>query len=281
MLANGVKETTNTTGTGTITLNAVSGFVRFGDAFSVGDLAGYEIVSGNDREWGVGTVGASNTLARTRVIATLVSGVYDRTAPTAITLSGTSIVSCVDHAGTPRFLLPINKNRYFVPSGFTGRGLANSLLTANRQYYVPFMLPRNMEVNELGISVGTAVAASTVSIAIYDDTLVSGNNWPDTILASVSALDSATTGYKSGTVSLLLEAGHIYWASAIASHAISVYSVNATVDALALLGYSSENKSSATLYYEAGAGSTLATTAATALTAGDSQNPPGIHLKEL
>lgn len=87
-----VKETTATTGTGTITLTAVTGWARFGSAYAVSDVVPYAIEDGNNKEVGLGTVGASNTLARTTVLATLVAGTYDDTSPVAITLSGGATV---------------------------------------------------------------------------------------------------------------------------------------------------------------------------------------------
>jgi hypothetical protein len=94
MFGNWIKENTTTSGTGTMTLSAVTGFERFSDAFSVGDLVYYEIRDGNNREAGIGTLGASNTLARTTVLETLVAGTRS-TAGTALTLSGgTAEVYC-------------------------------------------------------------------------------------------------------------------------------------------------------------------------------------------
>lgn len=89
---NFVKETTTTSGTGTLTLTAVTGWARFADAYANGDVVPYAIRNGNNREVGWGTVGAGNTLARTTVLATLVAGVYDDTAPAALTLAGESVV---------------------------------------------------------------------------------------------------------------------------------------------------------------------------------------------
>lgn len=88
MLANWVKETTTTSGTGTVTLSSLTGAVRFSQVFSVGDKVYYTIQDGNNREVGIGTVGASNTLQRTTVLETLVSGTWSGGSPAAITLSG-------------------------------------------------------------------------------------------------------------------------------------------------------------------------------------------------
>ena len=87
-----VRESTATAGTGAVTLAALTGWARFSQAYSVGDVVPYTIANGDNKEVGLGTVGAGDTLARTTVLATLVGGVYDDTAPVAITLSGTSTV---------------------------------------------------------------------------------------------------------------------------------------------------------------------------------------------
>ena len=92
ILADFVKETTNTTGIGTVTLVAVDGFAEFADAFANGTEVYYAIHNGDNRETGIGTVGAGKTLARTTPQVTLVGGVFDDTSPTAITLVGESTV---------------------------------------------------------------------------------------------------------------------------------------------------------------------------------------------
>lgn len=101
MLANGIRETSTTTGTGSVTLASVTGFTRFSNGFAISSLASYAINDGNNWEWGIGTVGAGNILDRTTITATLVSGVYTTTSATAISLaSGAAVVMCVEHTGT-------------------------------------------------------------------------------------------------------------------------------------------------------------------------------------
>jgi hypothetical protein len=87
-----VKATSATTGTGTLTLSPMTGWAAFADAYANGDVVPYAIENGDNKEVGLGTVGASSTLARTTVLATLVGGVYDDTSPVAITLAGNSTV---------------------------------------------------------------------------------------------------------------------------------------------------------------------------------------------
>lgn len=98
-LLHGITETTITTGIGTLSLGgAVPGAVSFSGRYAVGATVPYLIANGTSKEWGIGTVGVGNTLARTTITGTLVSGVY--TAGGApITLVGASQVEAVQHEG--------------------------------------------------------------------------------------------------------------------------------------------------------------------------------------
>jgi len=85
-VGNWVGETTTTVGTGDIALGgALSGFTTFA---SIGEtLIWYGIADGEDREAGLGTL-SGNTLQRTTVYSTLVSGIYADNSPAPIALSG-------------------------------------------------------------------------------------------------------------------------------------------------------------------------------------------------
>jgi hypothetical protein len=68
VIADRVRETSTTTGTGTLTLDgAVTGFRTFGSAIGDGNTCYYTITLGADWEVGLGTVG-TGTLARTTVL---------------------------------------------------------------------------------------------------------------------------------------------------------------------------------------------------------------------
>jgi hypothetical protein len=68
VIADRVRETSTTTGTGTLTLDgAVTGFRTFGSAIGSANTCYYTITIGSDWEIGVGTVG-TGTLARTTVM---------------------------------------------------------------------------------------------------------------------------------------------------------------------------------------------------------------------
>lgn len=95
MLGNFIRETTATTGTGTLTLSAYTGYARFSDVFSTSDLVYYVIQDGTNRECGIGTVGAANTLARTTILEKIDGGVRTVSPGTGISVSGSgTLVFC-------------------------------------------------------------------------------------------------------------------------------------------------------------------------------------------
>jgi hypothetical protein len=73
IFADRVKDTTTTTGTGDFTLSgtAPTGYRAFASVMATGDNCYYAIASASSTEWevGYGTLTASTTLARSRVIA--------------------------------------------------------------------------------------------------------------------------------------------------------------------------------------------------------------------
>ena len=104
ILLDWVKQTTASTGTGTITLGAaVSGFIRFQDdtRLTDGSQVYYTIEDGLNRERGIGTYTASGTtLSRDVIHATVDSGTYTENPGTGLSLSGSAIVSCSAIANT-------------------------------------------------------------------------------------------------------------------------------------------------------------------------------------
>lgn len=122
-----VKATTTTTGTGTLTLSAMTGWALFSAAYADGQVVPYAIENGDNKEVGLGTVGASNTLARTTVLATLVSGTYDDTSPVAISLTGNSTVSSGPLA------------ELFAASEISGLGTAATANTGISGHVLPYL----------------------------------------------------------------------------------------------------------------------------------------------
>ncbi len=158
-----------------------------------------------------------------------------------------------------------------------GNALTTLLLTASRQYFVPFSVPRMVTLTGLRVSVTTA-AAGTASVGIYDTAVISGNDAPGSLLASATGLDTGTTGDKTGSLSLTLQPGAIYWASLIGSAA-------ATLRALAVgsvqtsLGRTVNGNPVISHLFAGGTGSTLPATAPVSLTSGTGVCP-AIYLIE-
>lgn len=158
-----------------------------------------------------------------------------------------------------------------------GTALTTLSLTAARQYFVPFTVPRTLQLTGLRISITTA-ASGTASVGIYDNTKIGGDDAPGALLASATGLNTGSTGNKDGALSLTLNPGQIYWASLIASAAATLRSL-AVGSVQTSLGRTPNNTTVISHLYAAGAGSTLPMTAPTTLTAGTG-NCPAIYLLE-
>ena len=210
MLANWVKENTTTTGTGTITLGgAVTGFIAFADALADGDVVFYSVKDGNNRENGIGTFTASGTtLARTKVLETLVSGVYDNTSPAAITLSGSAEVSI---SGMAQHLSdqPVADTyvraasaEWKIPDNFSNYGSNNNIATANRMILLPAVFNNRKVISKIVFELNTIDAATTnLRYGLYR---CNEDGSPGNIIfdsGDMSSLVTTATGLQSYTLS--------------------------------------------------------------------------------
>jgi hypothetical protein len=232
MLDVGIKETTTTTGTGTVTLSAVANHARVSQAFAVGGAVGYCLTSGNgDREWGIGIAGASNTLERTVISATLVGTTYTKNG-SAISLTGTSELIVTEHgaassSGSLVLKTPGGGSTWFCPYVAYITGLGTTTLSSNRVFYFPFQMQGSIyPLVSLGVNVTTAVAASTIKMAIYESKIVSSQLVPGIRIHYVS-LDSSTTGNKTGSISFTPRPGDVYWIACASAVNPSVRSIGA------------------------------------------------------
>lgn len=169
-------------------------------------------------------------------------------------------------AATPKIVGDVN-----------GTALTTQALTAARQYFVPFTVPRKTTLTGLRLSVTTA-ATGTASIGIYGNAQVAGNDAPGSLLASVTGLNTGSTGDKTGSLAYSLLPGTLYWASLIASAAATLRAL-AVASIQAALGRQANNTGVISHLYAAGSGATLPATAPTALTDGTG-NVPAIYLVE-
>jgi hypothetical protein len=83
---------------------------------------------------------------------------------------------------------------------FTG----GSLLTANRLYLTPLMVPAAVTVDRIGVQVTAAAATTNVRLGIYGDFSAAGSA---ALLLDAGTVDSSTTGGKELTISQALSAG--------------------------------------------------------------------------
>jgi len=149
-----VKETTATTGTGTVTLaGASAGFQSFA-AIGDGNTTYYAITSGNDYEVGLGTYTASGTtLSRDTVLESSNSG-------SKITLADTSDVFCTYPA--EKAVVQDNDNTGIAPQlGATnGMFVNNSIIGTN--YTVPTGY-NAMSVSPVSVASGVSVTVPASS----------------------------------------------------------------------------------------------------------------------
>lgn len=221
MLANGAKETTATTGTGTVTLSAVTGFPRFSQVLSVGQFVDYAIQDGNNWEWGVGKVAASNTLERALITAKFDGGTYSKNPATGLSLSGGATVFCTPSAdsigeamgGTGAlgaFSPGWVRSAHAVQTAQYGGTLA--LSNWNNLFWFPFVWPAGVRrfANAVRLHVQTAGAGTKMRVGLVRSAdTATGHK----VLAQTGDIAIGTTGTKTaslleGTVALPLDR---YW----------------------------------------------------------------------
>lgn len=158
--------------------------------------------------------------------------------------------------------------------------LTTLALTASRLYFVPFTVPRQVDLGGLRISVTTASAGSA-SIGIYGQYAPGGDEGAGSLIASATGLNTGTTGDKSFGFanSVRLVTGRTYWAALICSatptlRALAVGSVQMA------LGRAVNATGAITHLFAAGDGSTLPQDAPYPLSEGTG-SVPAIYLLEI
>lgn len=226
MLANWVKESTATTGTGTLSLGgAASGFVPFSAAFATGDLVLYTIEDGNNRETGIGTLtsGSPWTLARTRPMETLVAGTYSNATPSAISLSGSATVgiSAARQSIMPELQsAPIKSGDYFIPANFsgystsTGKGGGEFTAQSGRITLTPMLLLTPTKISAIGASLAGASAGGLFRVGIYS---AKSDGSPGSLLVDSGDLSTSSAVAVFATLGspLWLPAGNYFSADAV------------------------------------------------------------------
>lgn len=272
MLGNWIKTTTTTTGTGDLTLSSVTNFATFNDVFGVGPLFYYAILDDSTDapiEIGIGHLSASTTLVRDKVLATMVSGTYDDTAPAAVTLaSGTKRVICTPDAGALA-VNPLNLSTGAscrVLSPFIPSSAGSLAVTANRLYYVPLLLTTPREVDAIVFRVSVGAGSTTAKAGLYASDI---NGKPGSRLAQSASIDTSSAARKDGTFTQRRFPPGLYYLAVASSGAPTLNSVTgASIAQDPLLGADSTGVQFVGGLYEAlsGGWTDLPTTASGSLT---------------
>lgn len=234
MFGNWITQTTTTTGTGNLTLSTVSGYPAFSDEFAAGERFQYQILddsTGAPIESGVGYL-SGGALVRERIEATMVSGVYDNSTPTAVSLAaGTKRVICAVSASSAFAAAP---GAALVSGGFRGYGDAitvapsttNVSIPNQRAIAIPFRAESAQEIDAVVARV-TIVGTSGALVrgAIYS---VGADGLPDVQLAVSGTVAADTTGQKFLTFTAFRPPQR-FFAAIIATNAPSFHGSNGGV----------------------------------------------------
>lgn len=96
----------------------------------------------------------------------------------------------------------------FIGPATSGGSLGTIAQAANRNTIAPFCPAFDLTIDQVAISVSTAVASSLAKVVIYS---ADADGRPSTILAESADIDCSTTGTKTTALSLSFTAGRIYW----------------------------------------------------------------------
>lgn len=197
MLANGVKQTTSTTGTGALTLAAVDGAPTVAQAVPVGFPVAYALIkAGALVEAGIGYLSNATTFVRAKVHATMVGGVYNKANPGLANLTGThdliltplastleSMMPGVDPTAPNRLLTSAARNFNTTAAG-PGTGTA---------YYMPFLHRYGGRILSLAVNVTTVQPAATAQIGLY---ACLENGQPGPLIVKSTDLDLSVLGLR-------------------------------------------------------------------------------------
>lgn len=261
MLGNWIQQTTTTTGTGNLTLSAVTGYPAFSTQFSDGQRFQYQILddsNGAPIESGIGYL-SSGALVRERIECTMVSGTFDNTTPSAVSLAaGTKRVICsvaaaATHTPAIGAITAATYKSYGDGTQVFGSG-GGFVSTAGRAYAKQFEALAANEIDAIIMRITTAGAASTlVRGAIYS---IGADGLPDVKLAESGTVAADTTGIKLLTFTAFRPPQRFY-AAFISSGSPTYYGTSVGLSATSM-GFTS-NLEPYDLVFKAGSGTTFPT----------------------
>lgn len=223
MRANNVAQTSETTGTGNLTLSATgwNGCQTLFSFFGANHRFEYTIKASNgDFEKGLGYLTDATTLVRETVIDNHLGSVAK------VNFSaGSKLVACTSDVGSG--IVPLVRSDGEITSLHAVSAGAQAMsLGANSARLGVFWLHRPVEVSAIGINVTTVVASSSVRLAIYQLTNVDTvNGYTFTLLLDCGSMQSATgVGNREFLISRRLGVG-TYFMYTVSNGAIGVRAV--------------------------------------------------------
>lgn len=97
----------------------------------------------------------------------------------------------------------------FIGNGLNATALGTQAQVANRTIVGAFTPAQDVPIDQLGVSVSTAVASATLKLVIF---AADANGRPTTLLRETATIDAGTTGTKfTAITALTLTAGARYW----------------------------------------------------------------------
>jgi hypothetical protein len=261
MFGNWIRQTTTTATNGNLTLATVTGYPAFSDEFATGERFQYQILddtTGAPIEAGIGSL-SGGQLVRERIECTYVSGVFDNTTPSAVTLpAGTKRVICAASASSSQSAAA---GAYGLSGGFQGYGdsisvqpgtTSNLGLINSRAYATPFIAQSAQEIDALVVRVtAPGSAGSLIRGAIYS---IGANGLPDVQLALSGTVDGAVAGQKFLSFTAFRPPPR-FFGCLISTNAPSVYATSSGLNS-SPMGFFASQEAAAYLFL-AGSGTTF------------------------
>ena len=174
---------------------------------------------------GIGTTGATGPTGPTGLTGitgpTGPTGV-GATGPTGPTGPGSTDLSYYRKVGVTNY-------EAWYTSPRAGKALSGSALTANRIYAMPFICPKAITLDRIGVYVST-LSTTTARLGIYADS----DLYPGSLVLDAGTIDVTSTGAKTITISQALSANTLYWLVIVcaATPAIYCFPVDAVINVL-------------------------------------------------
>jgi len=264
MQSNRVKETTTTTGTGSLTLaGAATNFQSFNTAFGTDTWFRYWIVDDTNNVWesGIGYLSASTTLVRTTVL--------DNSSNTTSALSLSSGTKDVFCAPAENGLSPTMTKQAAQGSQILGSpnwcNFSSVTVTTDRVYYIPYYCGYEGQIDSLICQV-SAAAGTLLRLGLYE---VDNDGDPGGIILESGDLSPGTTGTKTYSFTAQYIKAGWYYMAICSNGATDFRAVNRAAGSyFDLTGCDAVNFRPGGFLYEANGGSwtTLPATASASLT---------------